>query len=140
MGQSTWSGPVRIGDTAAGSSANTGTPVLSQSVSLVQAGESAVSGTVNIPTGAVIVDIIFDVTVAYDSATSATGTVGITAGGTEYASGVNAKTAIRVRPTQTRPQLIAMAAPTTTAVVATITAVGATTAGAAKVHVLYLMT
>lgn len=140
MGNTTWGGPLRIGDTVSGSLANVGTVVLSQSVTLTQNGTNAVSGTLYLPRRAIITEIFFDILVAFDSATSATGTVGITAGGTEYASGVNCKTGIRVYPTHTRPQIVAMASTgNTTPVIATVTPVGATTAGSVKVHVQYVM-
>lgn len=140
MGQSTFGGPMRIGDVGEGSLINVGTPLLSQSTRLLQNGETAVSGTLYLPTAAIIVDIIVDNLTVWDSATSATVTVGSAAAGTQYAGGVNAKTAGRIRPTFTSAQLTSMASiGSTTPVVATCTPVGATTAGITKVTVLYVM-
>jgi hypothetical protein len=140
MAATTWSGPIKIGEKASGSTKNVGTVVLSQSVRLVADGENAVSGTLYLPTKALITDMFWDVPVAFDSATSATGTVGLTAGGTEYASGANLKTGIRIYPTFTRPQVAAMSVPgTATPIVATATPTGATTAGEARLTVQYTM-
>ena len=87
-----------------------------------------------------------DVLTAFDSATSAVLSVGTSAGGTQYASTVDVKTATgRIRPTFTAAQLAAMesvsvlgvAAPTTAPVVVTITPTGATTAGYVQVTLVY---
>lgn len=140
MGKTTWGGPILVGDKAGGITKNVGTVVMSQSVRLVADGTNAVSKTMYLPKGAIVTEIIFDVLTAFDSATSATGTVGLTAGGTEYASGVNLKTGIRVYPTHTRPQIAAMTTPgTATPIVATATPTGATTAGEVRVIVNYTM-
>lgn len=113
--------------------------VMSQDGTIVQNSTTAVSYTFHLPVGSQIVDIIADESVAYDSATSATLSVGQTAGGTEYASGVNAKTGGRVRPTFTATQVGNMAnIGTNTSVIATVTVVGATTAGTVNVTVLYV--
>lgn len=140
MGQSTWGGPILVGDKSGGTTKNVGTVVMSQSARLVANGTNTVSASLYLPKKAIISDIFFDVITAFDSATSATGTVGTEAGGTEYASGVNCKTGIRVWPTLTRPQVAAMAAAgNATPIVATVTPVGATTAGEVKVTVQYVM-
>jgi hypothetical protein len=140
MGQSTFGGPLRVGDTSEGALLNVGTPLLSQSARLTQNSTTAVSATLYLPTAAIIVDILVDNLTVWDSATSATITVGVTAGGTEYAGGVSAKAAGRVRPTFTSAQLTSMASiGSTTPVVATCTPVGATTAGQSKVTILYVM-
>ena len=120
--------------------------MLSQSKTIAQSSTDVVSATFYIPPGAIIIDIIFDILTQFDSGTSATGSVGITAGGTEFASGVNAKTGIRVRPTFTAAQLAAMAgmsvlgvaAPIAGTVVATITPDGATSAGFVNVTIEYV--
>jgi len=112
---------------------------MSQVGTIVQNGTNPVSLPFYLPQGAQIVDIIADEAVAFDSATSATLSVGKTAGGTDYASGVNAKTGGRVRPTFTAAQVASMAnIGTTPAVIATVTVVGATTAGTVIVTVLYV--
>lgn len=85
-----------------------------------------------------MVDIIVDVLTAYNSLTSATLTVGSASAGTQYAGGVDAKTAGRVRPTFTAAQLAAMDdIGANTSVYATITSVGQPTAGSVRVTVLY---
>ena len=99
--------------------------------------------TFRLPSNARIVDILVDVITAYDSLTSATLSVGTAAAGTQFASGVNAKTTGRVRPTFTTAQLTAMldvgvVDGTGTTVYATVTSVGQPTVGATKVQVLYV--
>jgi hypothetical protein len=104
-----------------------------------------VSSTLYIPVGAKLIDILVDTLTAFNSATTAVLSVGITAGGTEYASGVDVKTAGRVRPTFTAAQLAAMsnvtvlgvAAPTPAPVVVTVTPTGATSAGYVRVTLVY---
>lgn len=148
MGTTTFSGPVRSGTKLTGetSGPNFGYVVLEQETGITQNSTSAVSSTLNIPVGAKIIDILVDVLTAFNSATSATVSVGKTAGGTEYASGVDAKAATgRIRPTFTAAQLAAMsnvsvlgvAAPTTAPVVVTVTPVGATSAGYVRATILY---
>lgn len=142
-----FSGPVMTGTKQAGETngPNMGYTVLQQTVTLAQDGTNAVSATAYLPPGSKIIDIIVDVLTAFNSATSAVLSVGETAGGTEYASSVNAKTAGRTRPTFTAAQLAAMnnmtvlgvADPTPAPVVTTITPTGATTAGFVEVTVLY---
>jgi hypothetical protein len=141
MAQCTFSGPLRVGDTGEGSTANVGTPNLVQSTTLTQNGADAnVSGTLYLPASSKIIDIIVDNLTVFDSATSATVSVGTAAAGTQYASGVNAKTAGRIRPTFTSAQLTTMnGISTNTTLVATVTVVGATTAGITKVTIVYNM-
>jgi hypothetical protein len=94
-----------------------------------------------LPANSQIVRITADVLTAYDSATSATLSAGTASGGTQYVSGVNAKTAGRAAPTLSAAQLLAMANITTnTTVVATITSVGQPTAGSVRVTVEYVIT
>lgn len=93
--------------------------------------------TFHLPVGAQILDIIVDVKTAFNSATSATLTVGKTSGATEYASGVNAKTTGRARPAFTAAQLANMAKIDNAVVVATVTSVGQPSAGASSVTILY---
>jgi metal-dependent HD superfamily phosphatase/phosphodiesterase len=105
-----------------------------------------VSSTLYIPVGSKLINIVVDVLTAFNSATSAVLSVGITAGGTEYASGVDVKTATgRITPTFTAAQLAAMsnvsvlgvAAPTPAPVVVTVTPTGATSAGYVRVTLVY---
>ena len=147
MGTTTFSGPVRSGTLKTGETngPNLGFAVLEQETSITQNSTTAVSSTLYIPVGAKLIDIIVDTLTAFNSATTAVLSVGITAGGTEYASGVDVKTAGRVRPTFTAAQLAAMsnvtvlgvAAPTTAPVVVTVTPTGATSAGYVRVTLVY---
>jgi len=142
------SGPLITGDLQAGETdgPNQGYATLVQSTSLTQDSTTAVSSTLYIPAGSIILDFFVDVLTAFNSATSATLTAGIAAAGTEYVSGVNVKAATgRIAPTYTAAQLAAMsnqtvlgvAAPTTAPLVITITPVGATSAGYVNVSVQY---
>lgn len=148
MGTTTFSGPVRSGTLKTGETngPNLGYAVLQQETSITQNSTTAVSSTLYIPAGAKIVNILVDVLTAFNSATSAVLSVGKTAGGTEYASGVDVKTATgRITPTFTAAQLAAMsnvsvlgvAAPTTPPVVVTVTPTGATSAGYVRVTLIY---
>ncbi len=149
MGATHFSGPVVAGDLGYGevNGPNQGKVVLTQFATIAQNSTATVSATVYLPAGAVIQNIIIDVLTAFNSATSATLSVGITAGGTEYVSGVNVKAAAgRIAPTFTAAQLAAMdgmtvlgvAAPITPPVVVTVTPVGATTAGFVAVSIVYV--
>lgn len=147
MGTTTFSGPVRSGTLKTGETngPNLGFAVLEQETSITQNSTTAVSSTLYIPVGAKLIDILVDTLTAFNSATTAVLSVGITAGGTEYASGVDVKTAGRVRPTFTAAQLAAMsnvsvlgvAAPTPAPVVVTVTPTGATSAGYVRVTLVY---
>jgi len=147
MGTTTFSGPVRSGTLKTGepNGPNLGLAVLEQETSITQNSTTAVSSTLYIPVGAKLIDIIVDVLTAFNSATTAVLSVGTTAGGTEYASSVDAKTAGRVRPTFTAAQLAAMSnvsvlgvpAPTPAPVVVTVTPTGATSAGYVRVTLVY---
>ena len=149
MGATHFSGPVIAGDLQQGETngPNQGNVILSQSTSITQNSTTAVSSTLYIPAGSRIISFNVDVLTAFNSATSATLSVGITAGGTEYVSGVNVKAATgRIVPTYTAAQLAAMdgvtvlgvAAPTTAPVVVTVTPSGATSAGYVVVTMLYV--
>jgi len=143
MSQTTWSGPLASGDINAGKTGgpNIGLVVLSQTVLINFDATLVQNGTVYLPYDSQIVDIVVDVLTAYNSATSATLTVGTASAGTTYASGVNAKTAGRVRPTFTAAQLAAMDdIDTNGTVVATVTSVGQPTAGQVRVTYLYVQT
>lgn len=141
MAQTTWTGPLRSGTKEAGVSggSNVGNVALAQTGTIAQNGVGTVNLTFNLPNNAQITSIVPDVTTAFDSATSATLSAGTAAAGTQYVSGVNAKTAGRATPAYTGAQLAAMAniADNTTLVVSVIT-VGATAAGAVRVTVHYI--
>ena len=148
MGQTNFTGPILSGDLQQGETngPNQGFCRLAQSVQIAQNSTTAVSKTMYIPAGSQIVAFDIDVLTAYDSATSATVTIGTSAGATTYVSGVSAKSAGRASITYTAAQLAAMsnqtvlgvAAPTPAAVVVTITPVGATTAGYVNVTMSYI--
>ena len=149
MGATHFSGPVIAGDLQQGETngPNQGNVILSQSTSITQNSTTAVSSTLYIPAGSRIIGFNVDVLTAFNSATSATLSVGLTAGGTDYVSGVNVKAATgRIAATYTAAQLAAMngvtttgtAAPTTAPVVVTVTPSGATSAGYVVVTMLYV--
>lgn len=111
------------------SSTNSGVATLVQDISFT------------LPANSQILSFNIDVLTAYDSATSATLSIGTASGGTQYVSSVNAKTAGRAAPTLSAAQLLAAANITTnTTVVATVTSVGQPTAGSVRVTVLYVIT
>ena len=151
MSRTTFSGPVKSGTIKYNQYKNTGTTVLRQ-VQALPASTTALTTTITsyVPAGCSLLNIVVDTLVVYDSATSATLSVGKTAGGTEYVSGVNVKAAAgRQTPTFTAAQLLAMqsttldvSAQTTgeaacSAIVTTITSVGQPTAGSVIVTIQY---
>ena len=149
MSRSTFSGPIKSGTNRYAPYKNTGTTVLSQTLPLVYDATLVQSATFYIPAGSQILNAYVDVTTAYNSATSATLSIGKTAGGTEYASGVNAKTTGRTTPTFTTTQLTNMLSTpvdvaaansqqASSAVIATVTSVGQPTAGATQVTIQYI--
>jgi len=143
MSQTTWSGPLASGDINAGKAGgpNIGLAVLSQTVLINFNATLVQNGSINLPFGSQIVDIVVDVLTQYDSATSATLSVGTSSAATTYASGVNVKTGIRVRPTFTAAQLAAMDdIGTNGTVVATVTSVGQPTVGQVRVTYQYVQT
>lgn len=135
-------GPVLSGTTQ--NQTDAGAAVLAQKTSITQNGTATVSGaTITIPQSSQIIDILVDTTTAWNSGTSDTLSVGITAGGTQYASGVTGITSAgRIRPTFTGTQLTNMLnVGTSTAVVATVTPSGtAATTGASTVTIVYQQT
>lgn len=151
MSRTTFSGPVKSGTIKYNQYKNTGTTVLRQ-VQALPASTTALTTTITsyVPAGCSLLNVVVDTLVVYDSATSATLSVGKTAGGTEYVSGVNVKAAAgRQTPTFTAAQLLAMqsttldvSAQTTgeaacSAIVTTITSVGQPTAGSVVVTIQY---
>jgi hypothetical protein len=104
MSRTTFSGPVKAGNIRQNTYKNVGSAVLSQSIQVPFNATLTSTGTpIYIPAASQIVGINITTTVAYDSLTSATLTVGKTAAGTEYAGG-NAKTAGLVTTTVTAAQ------------------------------------
>jgi hypothetical protein len=147
MGATHFSGPVVSGTLQQGETngPNQGFAVLTQSTSITQNSTTAVSSTLYIPAGSEIIDFNIDVLTAFNSATSATLTIGTAAAGTQYVGSIDAKTAGRAAITYTAAQLAAMngvtttgtAAPITAPVVVTVTPVGATSAGYVVVTIIY---
>ena len=142
MSQTLWSGPLASGDKQAGvaDGPNIGLVVLSQTALITFDATLVQNATLYLPLGSRIVNVVSDVVTLYNSATSATLSVGTTSGATTYASGVNVKTGARVTPTFTIAQLTAMASTTAAAVVATVTSVGQPTAGQVRVTIQYVQT
>ena len=151
MSRTTFSGPVKSGTIKYNQYKNTGTTVLRQ-VQAVPANTTALTTTITsyVPSGCSILNIVVDTLAVYDSLTSATLSIGKTAGGTEYASGVNVKAAAgRQSPTFTAAQLLAMQSTTLdvssvitgeapcSAIVTTVTSVGQPTAGSVVVTIQY---
>lgn len=139
---STFTGPLRSGTIKDAPGANLGLAVLSQTFLINRDATLVQTGSCVLPANSQIVDILADVLTAYDSATTATLTVGTAAAGTQYASGVNAKTAGRTRPTFSAAQLDAMddIGATNLTVYATVTSVGQPTVGQVRITVQYVQT
>ncbi len=141
MSQTTWTGPLASGDKNAGIAGgpNIGLATLSQSVVIDKSATLVQSATLYIPYGSQLVNIYVDVLTGYNSATSATLSVGTAAGGTTYASGVDVKVEGRTIPTFTKAQLAAMANVGNNGnVVATVTSVGQPTLGQVRVTYQYV--
>lgn len=140
MANTTFSGPVRSGTTREGATANLGLCVLSQTALMTQNSTNVVDATFYLPASAQILSFNFDVLTAFNSATSATLSAGTASGGTQYASGVDVKTATgRIAPTLTATQLTNMSDVTTnTTLVVSITPVGATSAGSVRATIIYV--
>lgn len=141
MARTSFTGPLASGTKEAGVSGgpNVGLAVLSQTVLVDFDATLVQSQTFNLPEGSQLVDVFIDVLTAYNSATSATLTLGSAAGGSQYVGSINAKTAGRAAPTLSAAQLAAMAdIGNNTSVVATVTSVGQPTAGQARVTLFYV--
>jgi hypothetical protein len=148
MSRSTFSGPIKSGTNRYAPTLNVGTTTLTQQVPFTFDATLVQSVTFYIPSASKILNIVVDVITAYNSATSATLTVGKTAAGTEYASGVNAKTTARTTPTFTTTQLTNMQSTpvdvaaangngSSSAIVVTVTSVGQPTAGTGFLTLIY---
>jgi len=131
-------GPVQMGTGLDNTGTDTGYVVSSQTALINRDATLVQSATFRLPANAQIVDIFVDVITAYDSATSATVSAGTTAGGTEYLSGISAKTAGRRPNAYSGAQVGAIAnVGNNTTLVATVTSVGQPTVGQLRVTVLY---
>lgn len=152
MTASHWSGPLMAGPNKdpgdSNAPYNQGTAQLAQYVNIpVNTGGLKSEVEIWLPPGARISAFDIDVLTAFDSATSATFSAGITSGGTDYVSGVNVKAATgRIAPTYTAAQLAAMsdqsvlgvAAPIPGQLFLTITSVGQPANGFVSVTVKYM--
>jgi hypothetical protein len=138
MANTTFSGPVRAGTIRDGASANVGSVVLAQTATLTFDATLVQTVSFQLPAGAQILDIYADPLVVFDSATSATLSVGTAAAGTQYAGSLDVKTAGRKRMTLTAAIATSMAnIGTTTGVFFTVTSVGQPTAGSLTCVVQY---
>ena len=143
MAQTTFSGPLATGDRPAGAPGgpNLGLVTLAQTTVINFNNTLVQSASVFLPANSQLVDVFTDVLTPYNSATSATLTVGTVAAGTQYVTSVNAKTGGRNTTSHTAAQSTAMAnIGNNTAVVATVTSVGQPTAGQVRVTYLYVQT
>jgi hypothetical protein len=142
-----FAGPLIVGPSqypdANGGRGNAGYGQLSQSQVINQNGANNVSVTFRLPPNSQITNIFRDTDVAWDSATSASLTVGTAALGTQYAAALDVKTnaAPRAVYAPTTAQLTAIGnIGNNTDVVATVAVVGATSAGRTRVTVEYVQT
>lgn len=143
MAQTLFSGPLASGDKQAGVSGgpNVGQVYLSQTFLITFDATLVQSTSINLPASSQIVEIYADVLTAYNSATSATLTIGSAAAGTQYVTSVNAKTGGRNTTTHTAAQCTSMAnIGTNTALFGTVTSVGQPTVGQVRVTVQYVQT
>lgn len=131
-------GPIQMGTGLDNTGTDTGYVTSAQSKVINFDATLVQNATFKLPADAQIVDFYVDVLTAYDSATSATLSAGLTSGGTEYLSGINVKTAARRPNAYSAAQLAAMDdIDNNTTLVATVTSVGQPTAGQVRVTVLY---
>lgn len=143
MARTSFDGPLASGTKQAGISGgpNVGLAKLVQTGTLNFDATLVQNLTFNLPPNTIINDIKADVLTAFNSATTATLSVGTASAGTQYASGVNAKTAGRAAPTFSAAQLLAMSnVGSNTTVVVTVTSVGQPTAGQVFVTLEYTQT
>lgn len=135
-----YQGAIKSGDAASElpSGVGVGTAVFSQTALIGFDADLVQEATFVLPKGAQVVDFKIDVLTAYNSATSATLSIGSASAGTQYVGSVDAKTAGRAAPTLSAAQLAATDDITTnTTAYATITSVGQPSAGSVRVTVLY---
>ena len=143
MSQTTWSGPLQSGDKPAGADGgpNIGQVILSQTFLVTFDATLVQTGSIIMPASSQIVEIYSDTLVPYNSATSATLTVGTAAAGTQYVTSVNAKTGGRNTTSHTAAQCTAMAnIGTNVTLFGTVTSVGQPTAGQVRVTIQYVQT
>jgi hypothetical protein len=138
MGASTFSGPLKAGTVREGATANVGSALMVQTAEIVRDATLTQNATMYLPANAEIVSIASITQVAYDSATSATLTVGTASAGTQFAGSINAKSAGNQQASPTVAQGVTwrdIGANTT--LVATVTSVGQPSVGKVTVVVTY---
>lgn len=143
MSQTTFSGPLQSGDKQAGAPGgpNIGQAYLSQTFLINFDATLVQTGSIIMPANSQIVEIYADTLTPYNSATSATLTVGSAPAGTQYVTSVNAKTGGRNATTHTAAQCTAMAnIGTNVTLYGTVTSVGQPTAGQVRVTIQYVQT
>lgn len=142
---STFRGPLQTGTVSIGAptTLNVGQAVLSQTVEFSSTDTTAINKTIFVPSGSQVVDILADVSVAFNG-TSTVATVGSAAGGTQYAGSIALTATGRVRPTFTAAQLAAMdvlpadtGSKSSSLIISTTPGVGNTT-GTVRFTVLYV--
>lgn len=152
MGRTTFTGPLMAGTIRDNQYRNVGSAVLSQTVTVNQAGAGTQNITLYVPANSRLLGFTVDLLTVWDSATSAALTVGTASAGTQYVSSLDVKTgpAGRMTIAPTAAQLTAMASTAVDAaasaaagapvspLVITLAAVGATSAGQAVVTVQYV--
>ena len=142
MSTSNFGSAIKTG-TGLGNGPDSGFVVLSQAAVVnfvleAAAGSDNVDVYLDLPPGSQIHQINVDITVAWNSVTSASLTVGNAAGGAQYVTAADAKTGGRVAQTPTIAQLLAMSDITTnTRVYIRVAQAGNTSAGQAVVTAVY---
>jgi hypothetical protein len=144
MSTTAFSGPVATfthqPDGTSSGYSDQGLVVLGQTATLLQNGaDTNVNAIIYLPANAQITDFLIDNLTQWDSATSATLSIGTAASGTQYVGSINTKSAGRQAPSYSSAQLTAMAnVAANVGVFITVTVVGATTAGKTLVTVRYI--
>lgn len=132
-------GPFQTGTGLDNTGTDTGNVMLSQSAVINFDATLVQNVTFTVPANSQLVDVLVDALTGYDSATSATLSVGTSSGGTQYVSGVNVKTTGRKANGYSATQLGNMAnVNSNTSVVATVTSVGQPTTGSTRVTLVYV--
>lgn len=96
MGTTTFSGPIKAGTVREGSSANTGSVILAQTGTVVFGADGTETVIATIPANSVIVDVIVDVTTAFDAATTNTFDIGDGTTVNEFADALDVSSVARV--------------------------------------------
>ena len=130
---------VRIGSFGGPTSATPdwGYGIVSQRVNVVNGGAAGTTNNTFYLPNCEIIDIIWDTEVAWTAATSATVSVGTTGSPTLFASGIDAKGGVRVRPTFTLAQNIQNKAVAAGTYTVQVVQVGTGSAGNGNCKILY---